>query len=72
MSGADAFLRGVGRRQRPLRGERRETEETKPAPLISQGARSGSYPRPLPSPDDLLRSFRRSRSFGPGGWERIA
>jgi hypothetical protein len=74
MSGADAFLRGVGRRQRPpRRGELREEEKPKPTPgLVSQGVRSRDFPHRQATPDALIREAIARTSGRVGGWERLA
>ena len=70
MSGADAFLRGVAQRRRQRPPQEEPEEARKSAPLVSQGARSGGYPRREVTPDDLIRAAA-GRLSGPGGWQRI-
>ena len=56
---ADAFLRKRGTRRVCVRPSEEEQPEKPKPPLISQGARSSGYPRPLASPDELIRRGRR-------------
>jgi hypothetical protein len=66
MSKSDDYFRR--HRQRPP--EEEPEEAPKSAPLVSQGARSGGFPRRQVTPDDLIRRAAR-RGSAPGGWERI-
>lgn len=68
----DAFLRALDQEKRTRRKEApTETEPKKSAPLVSQGARSGGFPRREVTPDDLIRAAA-GRSSAAGGWQRIA
>jgi hypothetical protein len=71
---ADAYLRSLASRKRRALPPQSEPEESKPTPgLVSQGTRSGSYPRPSPSPDALIReAIARTSGRVGGGWERLA